>query len=48
MVHFTKKFLGVTNNDLTITLDDWVDGNSPGDGDLILQMDVEGAEWPVL
>jgi hypothetical protein len=48
MVHFTKKFLGVTNSDLTITLDEWVNHNCPGDADLILQMDIEGAEWPVL
>jgi hypothetical protein len=47
-VHFTKKFLGVTNNDRTITLDDWVDANEPGNDDLLLQMDIEGAEWPVL
>ena len=48
MVHFTKKYLGVINNDITITLDDWVDGNKPGNDDLMLQMDIEGAEWPVL
>jgi hypothetical protein len=48
MVHFSKKFLGVTNDDMTITLDDWVNANSPGDKDLIMQMDIEGAEWPVL
>ena len=48
MVHFTKKFLGVTNNETTITLDDWVDVNKPGNDDLILQMDIEGAEWAVL
>jgi hypothetical protein len=48
MVHFAKKFLGVINNDTTITLDDWVNGGKPGNDDLILQMDIEGAEWPVL
>jgi Methyltransferase FkbM domain len=48
LVHFTKKFLGVTNNAKTITLDDWVHANQPGDGDLVLQMDIEGAEWVVL
>jgi hypothetical protein len=48
MVHFTKKFLGVVNNDMTITLDDWVNSNKPGNDDLILQMDIEGAEWAVL
>jgi hypothetical protein len=48
MVHFTKKFLGVVNDDTTITLDDWVRTNKPGGHDLILQMDIEGAEWHVL
>jgi hypothetical protein len=48
MVHFSKKFLGVTSNGMTITLDDWVTANMPGSNDLILQMDIEGAEWPVL
>ena len=48
MVHFTKKFLGVINNDVFITLDDWVDANKPDNDDLVLQMDIEGAEWPVL
>jgi hypothetical protein len=48
MFQFTKKFLGVVNNEVTITLDDWVNGNAPGKDDLILQMDIEGAEWPVL
>jgi hypothetical protein len=48
MVHFTKKFLGVTNSDTTITLDNWIYSNKPGNDDLILQMDIDGAEWPVL
>lgn len=48
MIHFTKKFLGVVNNDRTITLDNWIEANKPGKADLILQMDIEGAEWPVL
>jgi len=48
LVHFTKKFIGVVNNDRTINLDDWVNSNVPGNSDLILQMDIEGAEWSVL
>ena len=48
LVHFTRKFLGVVNNDTTTTLDDWVNGNRPGNDDLLLQMDIDGAEWPVL
>jgi hypothetical protein len=48
MVHFTNKFLGVINDGRTMTLDDWVNINKAGDDDLMLQMDIEGAEWPVL
>jgi hypothetical protein len=48
MMHFTRKFLGVINDERTITLDDWVETNKAGDSDLLLQMDIEGAEWPVL
>lgn len=48
LIHFEKKFLGVVEDQTTITLDKWVDANAPGDGDLLLQMDIEGAEWPVM
>jgi hypothetical protein len=48
MIHFTKKFLGVVNDTSTMTFDDWIDVSHPGSDDLILQMDVEGAEWSVL
>lgn len=45
---FVKKYLGVVNTDLTVTADRWIDDAEPGNGDLLLQMDIEGAEWPVL
>lgn len=45
---FTKHYLGVVNNETFITADRWIDDYEPGDGDLLLQMDIEGAEWPVL
>ena len=48
LIHFDKKLLGVVNDDATITLDAWVNTCTLSDGDLILQMDIEGAEWPVL
>jgi Methyltransferase FkbM domain len=48
MVHFMRKYLGVVDNDATITLDHWVAACCPGQADLILQMDIEGAEWQVL
>lgn len=46
--HFTKKFIGPFSDDSTITLDDWVKTNKPGNDDLILQADIEGAEWQML
>ena len=46
--HFTKKFLGVVNDATTIRLDNWVNESAPASGDLLLQMDIEGSEWPVL
>jgi hypothetical protein len=48
LIHFDKKFLGVVDDDLTTTMDTWVKAYAPPTGDLILQMDIEGAEWPVL
>lgn len=44
--HFTKKFIDVVNDEKNIRLDDMVASSKPGD--LILQMDIEGAEWRVL
>jgi hypothetical protein len=48
LIHFDHKFLGVVNDDKTTTLDAWVKNYAPAFGDLVLQMDIEGAEWPVL
>jgi len=46
---FQKKFLGVDSRQPNIIrLDEWMNQKSPGDDDLILQMDIEGAEWPIL
>jgi hypothetical protein len=43
-----KKYLGVGNNGLFVTAHLWIDDPEPGNGDLLFQMDIEGAEWPVL
>ena len=49
LIDFEKKYLGVVNDELTTTLDEWVRRKiGTGDGDLLLQMDIEGHEWPVL
>jgi hypothetical protein len=45
---FEKKFLGVTNDDIYITLGDWIARKAQNPFDLILQMDIEGAEYAVL
>ena len=52
---FVKKFLGSWNDEQTIRLEDWVEGidvdsqgKGLGTGDYLLQMDIEGAEYPVL
>jgi hypothetical protein len=49
MFDFEKKFIGVEADELMfIRLDEWVSNKRPNNGDLILQMDIEGAEWPIL
>ncbi|MEC3860965.1 FkbM family methyltransferase [Mesobacterium sp. TK19101] len=45
---FEKLFLGPETRPGFITLDDWVAGKAPAQGDLLLQIDIEGAEWDVL
>ena len=43
---FLKKYIGITNNDDFITMDEWVKSNGiNSDDDLLLQMDIEGAEY---
>ena len=47
--HFLKKYIGATTNDDFITLDQWVtDSEVTPEGDLLLQMDIEGYEWETL
>ncbi len=47
MISFQKKFLGVSDDETFMRLETWVRNNSV-DGDLILQMDIEGAEYEVI
>lgn len=47
-IDFEKKFLGVVNDETFTTLDAWIDRKAPTTGDMLLQMDIEGHEWPVL
>lgn len=46
---FEKLFLGTrTDDEKFIRLDDWIASKGVGEGDLVLQMDIEGAEWSIL
>ena len=46
---FEKKFIGVVEDDTFTTLDHWAARKpAAASGDLLLQMDIEGHEWPVL
>lgn len=48
LISFEKKFLGNTNDSIFMTLGNWINNNSNKEDDLILQMDIEGAEYDVL
>jgi len=49
LIVFEKKFIGTVNDSIHLTLDSWVARHASGaDDNLILQMDIEGAEWEVL
>jgi hypothetical protein len=45
---FEKKYLGITEDPIYITLENWVERKAPNQSDLILQMDIEGAEYGVI
>lgn len=45
---FTRKHLGAIDDQGTMTLDSWVAASGCGPGDLLLQMDIEGAEYQAL
>jgi len=45
LFHFEKKFIGLKNDFMYMTLDDWVMRNTDDNQELILQMDIEGAEY---
>jgi hypothetical protein len=45
---FTKKYLGGCDNKTFMTMDTWVNDKAPVNGDLLLQMDIEGAEYTTI
>jgi hypothetical protein len=48
LFHFEKKYLGSRNDEILTTLPAWVERNAPDEKDMVLQMDIEGAEYAVL
>jgi hypothetical protein len=48
LIDFEKKYLGPVEDDVFITLENWVNRKAPNKTDLILQMDIEGAEYGVI
>jgi hypothetical protein len=48
LIHFEKKYLGQTDNSMYTTLESCVQRNAPNQREFILQMDVEGDEYPVI
>jgi hypothetical protein len=45
---FEKKYLGPVEDDMFITLENWVNRKADGKREFILQMDIEGAEYGVI
>lgn len=49
LINFERRFLGSVDDDVFTTLESWVTRHAdPDDNDLLLQMDIEGAEYDVL
>jgi hypothetical protein len=48
LFQFEKKFLGSENNEKFLTLESWVAKYGSNSSDMVLQMDIEGAEYEVI
>lgn len=46
-VDFEKKFIGRFDNEIFMTMDSWIRLKKVDSNNLLLQMDIEGAEWDV-
>lgn len=47
--HFEKRFIGCVDDEDYLTMDSWVESAQlPADAELMLQMDIEGGEYPAL
>jgi len=47
LFNFTKKYLGNKNDDQTTRLESWINDNK-SDDEMLLQMDIEGAEYQII
>lgn len=47
-VDFEKKFIGSLDNNICMTMETWIRKKKIDSNNLLLQMDIEGAEWDVL
>lgn len=45
LIHFDKKFLGYADDEIHWTLDSWVKKYTPKSNELLMQIDIEGAEY---
>lgn len=45
---FEKRYLGPSETDVFMTLENWIQRRAPQETDMILQMDIEGAEYGVI
>jgi hypothetical protein len=48
LFRFEKKYLGSRDDQIFTTLESWIERSAPGTQDMLLQMDIEGGEYPVL
>jgi hypothetical protein len=48
LFHFEKKYLGPIDYGVFMTLENWVERNAPEAREMVLQMDIEGAEYAVI
>lgn len=48
LFQFEKKYIGPRNDGVHTTLESWIDRNAADATDMLLQMDIEGSEYPVL
>ncbi len=48
LIDFEKKYLGSEEDNIFMTLDNWIQRKEPNQKDFVLQMDIEGAEYDVI